>query len=235
MARLGELRREAAGCTACPLYRDATQTVFGEGSSRAKLMLVGEQPGDWEDRAGAPFVGPAGRLLDEALEQAGIERRLAAPRAGCSCGGGRGDGARSSCTGRRAGHSAREVHDRARALTELPPTPSPATAVASVPLQRCQDASRTTPSPSPRPVRSSSARSSSSWTPTSHGGRGSCSRNVPTGRRRRRIARKSRARADDRFDSCRPGSSRPRSCCWLRPAPWLSGPYDPRHIGLASP
>src|SRR5207244_11312429 len=62
--------------THCPLYRHATQTVFGEGTTRAKIMLVGEQPGDQEDRAGAPFVGPAGKLLDQALEEAGIDRKL---------------------------------------------------------------------------------------------------------------------------------------------------------------
>ncbi len=61
-------------CQACPLWRDATQTVFGEGPSDAALMLVGEQPGDREDLAGHPFVGPAGAMLDDALEQAGIER-----------------------------------------------------------------------------------------------------------------------------------------------------------------
>ncbi len=67
--------REAAGCcTACPLWRSGTQTVFGEGLKRASLMLVGEQPGDREDLAGRPFVGPAGLLLDEALAEAGIER-----------------------------------------------------------------------------------------------------------------------------------------------------------------
>ena len=76
MASLAELRREAAECTNCPLYRAATQTVFGEGTTRAKIMLVGEQPGDQEDRAGAPFVGPAGKLLDQALEEAGIDRKL---------------------------------------------------------------------------------------------------------------------------------------------------------------
>jgi len=76
MASLAELRREAAECTNCPLYRHATQTVFGEGTTRAKIMLVGEQPGDQEDRAGAPFVGPAGKLLDQALEEAGIDRKL---------------------------------------------------------------------------------------------------------------------------------------------------------------
>jgi uracil-DNA glycosylase len=76
MASLAQLRREAAACTNCPLYRNATQTVFGEGTTRAKIMLVGEQPGDQEDRAGAPFVGPAGRLLDQALEEAGIDRKL---------------------------------------------------------------------------------------------------------------------------------------------------------------
>ena len=74
---LGELRAAAAGCTACDLYRDATQTVFGEGSPDAEVMLVGEQPGDGEDRAGRPFVGPAGRMLDQALAEAGIDRELA--------------------------------------------------------------------------------------------------------------------------------------------------------------
>ncbi|HEX8134507.1 MAG TPA: UdgX family uracil-DNA binding protein [Actinomycetes bacterium] len=74
---LDALRGAAAGCTACDLYRDATQTVFGEGATGAEVMLVGEQPGDGEDKAGRPFVGPAGRLLDEALEEAGIDRRLA--------------------------------------------------------------------------------------------------------------------------------------------------------------
>jgi uracil-DNA glycosylase len=71
---LKSLRDAAAGCTACPLYEDATQTVFGEGLKRARLMLVGEQPGDREDIEGHPFVGPAGRVLDEALEHAEIER-----------------------------------------------------------------------------------------------------------------------------------------------------------------
>ena len=68
------LREEAADCRACPLWKDATQTVFGEGPQHASLMLVGEQPGDKEDLAGRPFVGPAGQMLDRALEQAGIER-----------------------------------------------------------------------------------------------------------------------------------------------------------------
>ena len=68
------LREAARGCTACPLWRTGTQTVFGEGLKRASLMLVGEQPGDREDLAGRPFVGPAGRLLDEALAEAGIDR-----------------------------------------------------------------------------------------------------------------------------------------------------------------
>jgi len=67
-------RDAAATCTACPLYAHATQTVFGEGATRAALMLVGEQPGDREDLAGRPFVGPAGALLDRALTEAGIER-----------------------------------------------------------------------------------------------------------------------------------------------------------------
>jgi uracil-DNA glycosylase family protein len=71
---LPALRDAAAGCQACDLYRDATQTVFGEGPATATLMLVGEQPGDREDREGHPFVGPAGRLLDRALDEAGIDR-----------------------------------------------------------------------------------------------------------------------------------------------------------------
>jgi len=65
---------EAAGCTRCDLFERATQTVFGEGPVRPGLFLIGEQPGDHEDREGAPFVGPAGRVLDEALETAGIDR-----------------------------------------------------------------------------------------------------------------------------------------------------------------
>jgi uracil-DNA glycosylase family protein len=71
---LPNLRRAAAGCRACDLWRRGTQTVFGEGSSRARVMLVGEQPGDREDLEGRPFVGPAGRILDTALERAGIDR-----------------------------------------------------------------------------------------------------------------------------------------------------------------
>ena len=74
---LTSLREAAAECRACPLWRTATQTVFGEGAARSELMLVGEQPGDREDREGHPFVGPAGRLLDECLEEAGIDRRRA--------------------------------------------------------------------------------------------------------------------------------------------------------------
>ncbi|HEX3219025.1 MAG TPA: UdgX family uracil-DNA binding protein [Candidatus Limnocylindria bacterium] len=74
-ASLEDLRRAASGCRACDLYRNATQTVFGQGGEGAQLMLVGEQPGDREDIAGEPFVGPAGRLLDEALDAAGIDRR----------------------------------------------------------------------------------------------------------------------------------------------------------------
>jgi len=69
-----KLRKPAAGCQACDLWRNATQTVFGEGSPAAKIMFVGEQPGDQEDRAGHPFVGPAGKLLNEALVEAGIDR-----------------------------------------------------------------------------------------------------------------------------------------------------------------
>jgi len=71
---LDELRDAAAGCRACELWKTATQTVFGEGSGTAEVMLVGEQPGDREDIDGRPFVGPAGRVLDDALEQAGIDR-----------------------------------------------------------------------------------------------------------------------------------------------------------------
>ncbi|CAL9347671.1 hypothetical protein SUDANB120_00396 [Streptomyces sp. enrichment culture] len=70
---LGELGRAAAGCRGCPLYAAATQTVFGEGPGRARVVLVGEQPGDREDRAGEPFVGPAGGLLRRALEEAGLD------------------------------------------------------------------------------------------------------------------------------------------------------------------
>jgi DNA polymerase len=71
---LTALRKAAAECRACPLWRTGTQTVFGEGAKKADVMFVGEQPGDREDVEGRPFVGPAGRLLDEALEQAGIDR-----------------------------------------------------------------------------------------------------------------------------------------------------------------
>jgi DNA polymerase len=71
---LDELRRQSAGCRNCELWRNATQTVFGEGPPDARMMLVGEQPGDQEDLAGRPFVGPAGRLLDDALAEAGIDR-----------------------------------------------------------------------------------------------------------------------------------------------------------------
>jgi uracil-DNA glycosylase family protein len=71
---LPALREAAAGCKACPLWKTGTQTVFGEGLKRARLMLIGEQPGDREDIEGHPFVGPAGRILDQALERAGIER-----------------------------------------------------------------------------------------------------------------------------------------------------------------
>jgi DNA polymerase len=74
---LKALREAAAGCRGCHLWRHATQTVFGEGAAGARVMLVGEQPGDREDRAGHPFVGPAGRELDRALEEAGIDRRAA--------------------------------------------------------------------------------------------------------------------------------------------------------------
>jgi uracil-DNA glycosylase family protein len=71
---LAKLRREAEGCERCDLYKSATQTVFGEGRADASLMLVGEQPGDQEDLTGRPFVGPAGKVLDRALAEAGIDR-----------------------------------------------------------------------------------------------------------------------------------------------------------------
>jgi uracil-DNA glycosylase family protein len=74
---LETLRNEAADCRACHLWKDATQTVFGEGPAHARMMLVGEQPGDKEDLAGKPFVGPAGQMLDRALEEAGIDRKQA--------------------------------------------------------------------------------------------------------------------------------------------------------------
>jgi uracil-DNA glycosylase family protein len=72
---LGELRAREAECTRCPLYKDATQVVPGEGPAHVRFMLVGEQPGDKEDLAGKPFVGPAGRMLDQALADAGIPRK----------------------------------------------------------------------------------------------------------------------------------------------------------------
>lgn len=72
---LDSLRQAAAGCRACDLWKKATQTVFGEGVSRPSMMLIGEQPGDKEDIAGHPFVGPAGRVLDEALAAAGMDRK----------------------------------------------------------------------------------------------------------------------------------------------------------------
>lgn len=73
-ATLTQLRTEAAHCTRCELYKNATQTVFGEGPRRARVLMVGEQPGDQEDRQGKPFVGPAGQLLERALSAAGIDR-----------------------------------------------------------------------------------------------------------------------------------------------------------------
>ena len=71
---IAELRTAAHDCKACDLWKTGTQTVFGEGPSKSQIMFVGEQPGDQEDRAGHPFVGPAGKLLDRALEQAGVDR-----------------------------------------------------------------------------------------------------------------------------------------------------------------
>ena len=73
--KLGEARREAGACRRCDLWRDATQVVFGDGPPTARMMLVGEQPGDVEDREGAPFVGPAGRLLREVLAEIGVQER----------------------------------------------------------------------------------------------------------------------------------------------------------------
>ena len=74
---LPKLRESAADCQACDLWKTGTQTVFGEGTRNAEIVFVGEQPGDKEDLAGRPFVGPAGRVLDEALDAAGIDRKLA--------------------------------------------------------------------------------------------------------------------------------------------------------------
>ena len=71
---LPKLRDAASGCKACPLWKTGTQTVFGEGAPHAKVLFVGEQPGDKEDLAGKPFVGPAGRILDKGLDAAGIDR-----------------------------------------------------------------------------------------------------------------------------------------------------------------
>ena len=71
---LTALRESAAGCRGCHLWQVGTQTVFGQGAAHAEVMFIGEQPGDYEDRAGKPFVGPAGKLLDEALSEAGIDR-----------------------------------------------------------------------------------------------------------------------------------------------------------------
>jgi len=73
-AELKRVAKEAASCTLCPLYRNATQTVFGEGPAPAAIMMVGEQPGDQEDLAGRPFVGPAGRVLDRGLADVGLDR-----------------------------------------------------------------------------------------------------------------------------------------------------------------
>jgi DNA polymerase len=73
-AGVAKLRKAAAGCTACPLYKLGTRTVFGEGPEAARVLLVGEQPGDLEDVTGRPFVGPAGKLLDRALADAGLDR-----------------------------------------------------------------------------------------------------------------------------------------------------------------
>jgi uracil-DNA glycosylase len=74
-SKLAQIAAEAKKCRRCPLYRNATQTVFGEGSSRSRIFMIGEQPGDQEDLAGRPFVGPAGRMLDRALNELGVDRR----------------------------------------------------------------------------------------------------------------------------------------------------------------
>src|SRR6266699_2253610 len=74
---LTSLKQAVQTCRGCDLWKGATQAVFGEGKAKAELMLVGEQPGDQEDKQGPPFVGPAGRLLDQALEEAGIDRTRA--------------------------------------------------------------------------------------------------------------------------------------------------------------
>jgi DNA polymerase len=71
---LAQVEKAARGCRNCPLWKNATQTVFGEGKAGARILIIGEQPGDQEDRAGRPFVGPAGKLLDRALSEAGIAR-----------------------------------------------------------------------------------------------------------------------------------------------------------------
>ncbi|HZP99642.1 MAG TPA: UdgX family uracil-DNA binding protein [Reyranella sp.] len=75
MAKLTAVAKDAKDCTRCPLYRNATQTVFGEGPATARIMMVGEQPGDQEDLQGHPFVGPAGRELDKALQEVGLDRK----------------------------------------------------------------------------------------------------------------------------------------------------------------
>jgi uracil-DNA glycosylase len=77
MGKIEDLQRRAAGCRACDVWQRGTRTVFAEGEPKPSIMLVGEQPGDEEDRTGRPFVGPAGRLLDRALAEAGIDRQRA--------------------------------------------------------------------------------------------------------------------------------------------------------------
>lgn len=79
-ASVEELAKAAEDCKACDLWKRATQTVFGEGGSHAKVIFAGEQPGNQEDLEGKPFVGPAGKLLDAALEEAGIDRMFETPR-----------------------------------------------------------------------------------------------------------------------------------------------------------
>ena len=113
--KLDEQRREARSCRRCDLWRDATQVVFGEGYARARLMLVGEQPGDVEDRRGEPFVGPAGRLLREVLEEVGV--RDYAERAVDDGGRPRSPRSGSAPSG---GNRAQRVAHRARHVATLP-------------------------------------------------------------------------------------------------------------------
>jgi DNA polymerase len=98
---MSALREAVPGCRGCPLYANATQAVFGEGTHESEVMLVGEQPGDQEDSAGTPFVGPAGKLLDRALDEAGIDRRTATSRT-------------RSSTSSGSARGKRRIHDKPR-------------------------------------------------------------------------------------------------------------------------